>query len=65
MNKKSKYLFSFFLILSTVLCFEVLYLKTTYEYTHDELLKKESLQRIATLSNLDSAIKENRIEIYR
>jgi len=65
MNKKSKYLFSFFAILFTILSVEMLYLTTTQEYTQDELSKKESLHRLATLSNLDVAIKENRIEIYR
>lgn len=65
MNKKSKYLFSFCAILFTILSVEVLYLTTTQEYTQDELSKKESLQRLATLSNLDVAIKENRVEIYR
>lgn len=65
MNKKSKYLFSFCAILFTILSVEVLYLTTTQEYTQDALSKKESLQRLATLSNLDVAIKENRVEIYR
>jgi len=65
MNKKSKYLFLFFLATSFILCFEVLYLQSTQKYTKNELLKKENFAKLATLSNLDVAIKENRVEIYR
>lgn len=49
----------------SILVFEVLYLGATDEYTPAELLQKKRLQRLVRVSNLDSAIKENRIEIYR
>jgi len=65
MNKKSKYLFLFFLTTFFLLCSEIIYLQFTQEYTNDELLKKESFAKLVTLSNLDSVIKENRIKIYR
>ena len=65
MNKATYYFFSFLSVLLLGLIIEVAYIYKYKSYSTHEIVQKEQLLKIARVSNLNSAVKDNLVEAYR
>ncbi len=64
MNKKSWFLLVTCNTLFILFVSEILYLQFTHSVTHKELTEKQDFVAMATISNLNLAIKNNTIKIF-
>jgi len=65
MSKTNYYFFSFIFLLILLLSCEIIYLFMNKSYSTQDIAQKSELLRVAKFSNLNSAIRDNTIELHR